>query len=104
MKLGLATNMDLLIGLSLCVKYVTDTIGRPIITYYKLPTSLLRIIALGVGIAFAFGIKVPLVNNGLAPWASMLVTGVLIGGGGGLIHDFLSAIGGGKRKGPDFKL
>ena len=88
MKLGLATNMDLLIGLSLCVKYVTDTIGRPIITYYKLPTSLLRIIALGVGVGFAFGIRVPLVDNGLAPWASMLVTGVLIGGGGVTVFGF----------------
>lgn len=97
MNLGLAANMDILIALSLCVKYVTDTIGRPIIEYYKLPTSLLRVLALGVGLAFAFGIKVPLVNNGLTPWASMLVTGVLIGGGGGLIHDVIGAIGGGRN-------
>ncbi len=92
--LRLATGMDLLLGLALCVKYVTDTVGRPLVEYYKLPTSLLRVVALGIGIAFAFGIRVPLVNNGLAPWASMLVTGVLIGGGGGLIHDFLKAVGG----------
>lgn len=97
--LGLATDMQLLFGLALCVKYATDTVGRPIIEYYKLPTSLLRVIALGVGIGFAFGVRVPLVNNGLAPWASMLATGILIGGGGGLIHDVIGAIGGGKSSG-----
>lgn len=94
--LKLATDMQLLVGLSLCVKYVTDTLGRPVVDYYKLPKSLLRVVALGVGIGFAFGIRVPLVDNGLAPWASMLVTGVLIGGGGGLIHDFIKAVGNGK--------
>lgn len=92
MKLGLATNMDLLLGLSICVKYATDTIGRPIIEYYKLPKSLLRVVALGVGIGFAFGVRVPLVDNGLMPWASTLLTGILIGGGGGLIHDVVKAI------------
>ena len=90
--------LDLLFGLALCVKYVTDTIGRPIIEYYKLPHSLLRVVALGIGIAFAFGVNVPLVDNGLEPWAAKLVTGVLIGGGGGLIHDFVAAIGGSRKQ------
>lgn len=94
-----ATGMDLLFALSLVVKYATDTIGRPIVEYYKLPTSLLRVVALGIGIGLAFGIEVPLVDNGLAPWASVLATGVLIGGGGGLIHDFLKAVSG-LRNGP----
>lgn len=91
--LGMATSMDLLFALSLCVKYATDTIGRPIVEYYKLPKSLLRVLALGFGIGLAFGVSVPLVDNGLAPWAAKVVTGILIGGGGGLIHDFLKAIG-----------
>lgn len=94
--LRLSTQMDLLFGLSLCVKYATDTLGRPVIEYYKLPKSLLRVVALGIGIGFAFGVKVPLVDNGLVPWASTLLTGILIGGGGGLIHDFLKAVGYGK--------
>lgn len=93
MKLGLATNMDLLFALALCVKYATDTIGRPVIEYYELPKSLLRVIALGIGIGLAFGVQVPLVDNGLAPWASTLMTGVLIGGGGGLIHDVVKVVG-----------
>lgn len=90
--------LSLLFGLAICVKYVTDTIGRPLVDYYKLPHSLLRVVALGFGLALAFGVRVPLVDNGLEPWAAMLVTGVLIGGGGGLIHDFIAAIDGSRKQ------
>lgn len=96
--LGMATKLDLLFGLSLCVKYATDTIGRPVVDYYKLPKSLLRVVALGIGVAFAFAVNVPLVDNGLVPWAATLITGILIGGGGGLIHDFIAAIDGSRKQ------
>lgn len=100
--LSMYPKFDLLFALALCVKYVTDTVGRPIVDYYKLPHPLLRVVALGIGIGFAFGVNVPLVDNGLAPWAATLVTGVLIGGGGGLLHDFIKAVGGagGRRRPP----
>lgn len=99
--LAMVPEVALLFALALCVRYAADTIGRPVVDYYKLDHALLRIVALVLGIGLAFGVNVPIVDNGLAPWASKAVTGVLLGGGAGLIHDFLKAIGGvqaGRRK------
>lgn len=89
----LAPSIALVFALAVIVKYLVDVIARPLVAYYKLPSQWLAVLALIFGEAFAFGLVVPLVDTGLAPWASQAATGVLIGGGAGLVHDFLKAIG-----------
>jgi hypothetical protein len=88
-----AETLFIVLALSVIVRYLVDTVGRPLVDYYKIPHQFLAIVAVLIGEGLAFGINVPLLENGLAPWADKAVMGVLIAGGGGLINDFLKAIG-----------
>lgn len=94
------TPVQLVLVLSLVVRYVVDVIGRPIVDYYKLPHALLAVVALLVGEALAFGVSAPLFSDGLTPIAARAVTGVILAGGGGLYHDIVKAIGGNRLKTP----
>lgn len=80
-------------ALSVIVKYLVDTVGRPLVDYYKIPHPFLAVVAVVIGLGLAFGVNAPLLKNGLAPWADKATMGVLIAGGSGLINDFLKAIG-----------
>lgn len=83
----------IVLALSVIVRYLVDTVGRPLVDYYKIPHPFLAVVAVIIGEGLAFGINVSLLANGLAPWADKAIMGVLIAGGGGLINDFLKAIG-----------
>lgn len=91
--LATAETLFIVLALSVIVRYLVDTVGRPLVDYYKIPHPFLAIVAVLIGEGLAFGINAPLLQNGLTPWADKAVMGVLIAGGGGLINDFLKAIG-----------
>lgn len=75
---------------------IVEYLGVPIVGALKAPKAALRYVALatGIGLGFAFNVDAlsALHLTVAAPWVGPLISGVIMGCGSSLLHEFLPGV------------